>query len=142
MDWTHLVQQSLCLHCVSFLHVRFNTYITFRLLIRPPYQLLVPIAGPNRRVIHSVLTWIQPAKETDQWRSLANTDINLLLPSNAGKLSSRSASVTFSKTTKLYDGGSLTKWTVGQSGLDFDLQTGEIAANRSISLGKVEFSFR
>ena len=40
-----------------------------------------------------------------------------------------------------HDGESVTKCTVGQSGLDFDLQTGDIAANRSISLGKVEFSF-
>jgi hypothetical protein len=37
---------------------------------------------------------------------------------------------------------SMTKWTMGQSGLDFDLQTGDIAANRGTSLGKVEFSFR
>jgi hypothetical protein len=46
------------------------------------------------------------------------------------------------RTATLHDGESLTKWIVGQSGLDFKLQTGDIAANCSISPGKVEFSFR
>jgi hypothetical protein len=46
------------------------------------------------------------------------------------------------KTATLHEGESVTKCTVGQSGLDFDLQTGDIAADRSISMGKVEFSFR
>jgi len=36
----------------------------------------------------------------------------------------------------------VTKWTVGKSGLDFDLQTGDVAVNTSISLGKVGIFFQ
>jgi hypothetical protein len=66
VDWAHLVQQLFCVHDVSFLQARFNTCTTFRIFIRPPYQLLGPITGPSDQLKHSHLTWIQLAKENDQ----------------------------------------------------------------------------
>jgi hypothetical protein len=82
---------------------------------RNAYRILVgepegrrPLGRPRRkRVIREIgwdgVDWIDLAQDSDQWRALVNTVMNLRIPKNAGKFLSRCIIGCFSRRAQLHE---------------------------------------
>jgi hypothetical protein len=72
----------------------------------------IPLGRPRRRWVNHIkmdlretgwdgMDWIDLAQDRDQWRALVNTEMNLRIPSNAGKFLSGCTIGIFSRRTQL-----------------------------------------
>jgi hypothetical protein len=82
-------------------------------VVKPEGKRKRPLGRPRRRLVDNIrmglgevgwgdVAWIGLAKDRNRWRALVNSVLNLLVPRNAGKLSSGRASSGISSSAQLH----------------------------------------